>query len=367
MRGIKAELLRKELERIRSILLVRLRSLGDAILTLPLIDSLKQWRPDLQIDVLIEAPYAQVFAHHPAIHDSLIVRSRNFPQAGGWPRAKAAVEILKRRYAAAMNLHGGATSKIFMLCSSAKLRIGEADHRASWIYNAPIPSSSIIWGRPSLHTIEHQLSLLRWLGIPCRTNLAGSLPIDPDAKERIRRRLAQAGIGRFILIHPTATLATKQWSTGNFARLGSQLRNRHGMAILYTAGSNETQVLQEIKEETAGSHFYWQDLPLEDLFALIDSCRLFIGNDSGPTHAAAALGKPIVAVWGSSNFAAWRPWSAHYEVVKSDLPCMPCPGYACRAFDEPRCIARIEVSEVLEACERILAKRAGDAAETGMQ
>jgi heptosyltransferase III len=354
------EWLRKELECIPRMLLVRLRSLGDAILTLPLIESLKRWRPDLQLDILIEAPYASVFANHPAIHETLIVKARNFPEAGGWSRFKAACEILKRRYPAAMNLHGGATSKIFILCSCAKLRIGEAGHRASWVYNAPVPSSSIIWERSSLHTIEHQLSVLQWLAIPLSTQLAGTLHIDPASKERIRNRLTQAGALKFILIQPTATLATKQWSAGNYAQLGDLLNDHYGMPIIYTAGSNEASVLQEIRSRANKPHIYWQDLPLDDLFALIEQCCIFIGNDSGPTHAASALKKPVVVIWGSSNFRAWHPWGTDYEAVLSELPCMPCPGYSCSAFDQPRCITDIAVSRVFEACERALKKVRGN-------
>jgi ADP-heptose:LPS heptosyltransferase len=353
------DFLRKELERAQRVLLVRLRSLGDAILTLPLINSLNNWRPDLQIDILIEAPYAQVFANHPAIHEILAVKSRNFPEAGGWSRIRAANEIRKRRYPAAINLHGGATSKIFILCSRAKLRIGEADHRASWIYNVRIPSSSKIWGRSSLHTIEHQLSVMQWLALPLSTKLAGSLYVDPISRDRINNRLAKAGILKYILVQPTATLATKQWSAGNYAQLGDQLHERYGMSIIYTAGSNEMPVLQEIQKKAARPHFYWQDLPLGDLFALIESCCIFVGNDSGPTHAASALKKPVVVVWGSSNFQAWHPWGIEYEAVLSDLPCMPCPGYSCHAFDEPRCITGIGAPRVFEACERIL-KRIGE-------
>ncbi len=354
MRKASADLLRKELECIQRILLIRLRSLGDSILALPLIHSLKSWRPDLQLDVLIEAPFAAVYVNHPDIHETLVVRSRNVPEGGGWPRIRAVYEIRKRRYPAVMNLHGGATSKEFLACSGARLRIGEADHRASWIYNAPVPPSSGIWGRTDLHTIEHQLSLMRWLELPLSEELGGCLHVDPAARERIRNRIAQAGISKYFLIQPTATLATKQWSAANFALLGDRLQERYNIPVLYAAGAKEVPVLREIQRSAVKTHLYWQDLPLSDLFALIEACHIFIGNDSGPTHAASALKKPAIVVWGSSNFRAWRPWSNKYEAIRSDLPCMPCPGYRCHAFDEPKCIRDIPVSRVFEACERML-------------
>ena len=86
----------------------------------------------------------------------------------------------------------------------------------------------------------------------------------------------------------------------------------------------------------------------------IQASKLVIGNDSGPAHAAAALKKPMVVVWGSSNSVAWHPWRTNYELVRSDFPCMPCPGYTCHAFGRPRCILDIPVDRVLLACERIL-------------
>lgn len=353
-----ADLARAALEQIPRLLLIRLRSLGDAILTLPLVEALHAWRPELRLDILIEAPYAPVFRGHPAVHEVLSLRPRNPPASDGWSRFRAAVEIRKRRYPAALNLHGGTTSMLFTAIAGAKLRIGQKSHRGSRLYNVPIPSSNEIWRRPSIHTAEHQLTLMRWLELPLPSRPAGSLHVDAAAKTRLTDRAARAGISDYVLIQPTATLATKQWSAAKFAELGDQLLMRHGAKIVFVVAPHETAVLEDIRKTTRERHTYWSDLRLDDFFALIAACRLFIGNDSGPTHAAAALGKPLVVVWGSSNFQAWHPWNAAYEAVRSDLPCMPCPGYRCAAFREPKCILDIPVSRVLEACERMLSRTA---------
>jgi ADP-heptose:LPS heptosyltransferase len=204
------------------------------------------------------------------------------------------------------------------------------------------------------HTVEHQLSLMRWLDLPIPIEPTGSLHMDDGAKNRVHDRLARIGISDYFLIQPSATLATKQWSAANYAQLGDLLCSQYGRSVIYTTGPHETAVLMEIKERSRESHIYWSDLPLDDLIALIAGCRLFVGNDSGPTHAASALGKPLVVIWGSSNFHAWHPWGAAYEAVRSELPCIPCPGYACSAFGEPKCILDITVGQAAEACERML-------------
>jgi ADP-heptose:LPS heptosyltransferase len=349
-------LLRRHMEQIPRILLIRLRSLGDSILTLPLIEALHHWRPELELDILIESPYAPVFANHPAIHEALILKARNIHGSAGRERLPTAFEIWKRRYPAAINLHGGSTSILFTMASRAKLRLGDKSHRGSWIYNAQIPSSSGVWQRQSLHTVEHQLTVMRWLGLPVPEKPAGSLYVASKARNYIHSRLAQEGISKYFLIQPTATLATKQWNPENFAQLGDLLHGKHGVAIIYAAASWETQILERIREKSKVEHTYWSDLRLMDLFALIERCRLFIGNDSGPTHAAAALKTPIVVIWGSSNFQVWHPWDTVHEAVRLDLPCIPCPGYQCEVFGEPKCILNVTVESVADACERVLSR-----------
>jgi ADP-heptose:LPS heptosyltransferase len=343
-----------ELQEIRQILLVRLRSLGDSILTLPLIESLHSWRPDLHLDVLSETPYASVFSHHPAVRETLIVRPTN-RSSSGWSRVRALTEIRRRHYQAVLNLHGGTTSMLFTLASGARLRIGQASYRSPWAYNVHIPSAAEVWQRTRVHTVEHQLTLMRWLGLPVSDRPKCTLWIDPRASERVRNRLRLSGIklGHYSLIAPTATLFTKQWEEKKFAELGDRLEQRSGQPVIFTAAPREKDTLLRIAQVASKNHLYWSDLDAAELFALIRDCRFFVGNDGGATHAAAALMRPVVVVWGSSNFVAWHPWGTDYELVRSDLPCMPCPGYTCKAFGEPKCILDISVDNVFRACERI--------------
>jgi heptosyltransferase III len=345
--------LRRELQQVSRILLIRLRSLGDAILTLPLIEALNQWRPELKQSILIEAPFAPVFLHHPAVAETLILQSRKSTEPGGWTRLRSVIELRKRHYPAVLNLHGGTTSLMLAITSGARLRIGQVNYRSAWLYNRRIPTSADIWQRKSLHTVENQLGPVRWLGIPIPTK-PPTLYLEEHARTRIHGRLAEAGIPEFLLIQPTATLPTKQWPAGNFAQLADRLSGKYGLPVIFTSGPHETAVLDEIRKTASGRHTYWSDLPLMDLFALIERCRLFIGCDSGPTHAAAALKKPVAVVWGSSNFQAWHPWRTDFEAVRSELPCIPCPGYRCEQFGEPRCILEIPVSRFVDACSRIL-------------
>lgn len=314
---------------------------------------MQRWRPGLKLDVLIESAFAPVFANHPAVHETLILQNRKSPESEGWTRVRAIWELARRRYPAVVNLHGGTTSMLFTAASGAGLRIGQESHRGSRLYNARIPAATAVWQRAPLHTVEHQLTLLKWLGLPAEP-AGGNLHVAPSAGRRIEERLAHAGISEYLLIQPTATLPTKQWEPRRFAQLGDRLTAEYGLPVVYSAAPHEREILQAVRESARQRHYCWSDLALEDLFALIERCRMFVGCDSGPAHAAAALKKPVVAVWGSSDFNAWHPWKTEYEAVRSDLPCIPCPGYRCDAFDEPRCIRAITVERVLDACRKLM-------------
>jgi ADP-heptose:LPS heptosyltransferase len=250
------------------------------------------------------------------------------------------------------------TSLVFTLASGAHLRIGQEVFRLNRAYNVRIPPSHEVWCRSEVHTVEHQLTFLRWLGIEVPDTARGTLYVNSQARERIHSDLAAKGIelSKYLIVHPTATLFTKQWPEKNFAQLGDLLVEKYGLPVIFTAGPHEAQTLDNVGRKAQKKHFYFSALPLEELIALIDGCRLFVGNDSGPTHAAAALGRPVVVVWGSSDRIAWRPWQTKYELIRSDLPCMPCPGYTCAAFGQPKCILDISVDRVFEACTRIIAQ-----------
>jgi ADP-heptose:LPS heptosyltransferase len=280
------------------------------------------------------------------------LKSRRGSESSGSSRLHIIQEIRRRKYPAVLNLHGGTTSMLLAAASGAKMRLGQGSHRYSWIYTERIPASSLIWQKETLHTVDHQLSVARWLGIPI--DMTGAmLHINESARNEIDEQLTREKTSEYLVISPAATLRTKQWNEGNYAALGDLLFSRYGMKVIYTAAPHEISVLQEIQRSAKERHSYKANLGLPQLFALIERCRAFIGNDSGPMHAAAALKKPVVAIWGSSNFNAWHPWETEFEAVRSELPCMPCPGYECKAFETPQC-NNIPISRVIDAVDALL-------------
>lgn len=339
-----------EWSNVRRVLVVRLRSIGDTVLSTPSLIALKRFLPGAQIDILLEdwvAPVLNGFDYA----DEVITLGK-----GSFEKAKAAWQIRRNGYDVAFNLHGGTTSTFFTRASGARHRVGYSNYRYSSLYTDLLSSSSDFWGEEFTHSAEQQLALLGFTGVPVSDRPKTRLAVTPEAVLSIEQRLAAIN-SEFALIHPAAAFATKQWAPENFARVSEYLAAR-GIKRVAVATKNERSVLDQLAAASRVPVITIDDLTLPEITALASKARLFIGNDSGIAHMAAAVNTPSVVIFGSSNRNHWRPWTdAPNEIVFEKLPCQPCPGYECKEFGEPKCILGVRTEKVIEAIERVLEEK----------
>ena len=155
----------------------------------------------------------------------------------------------------------------------------------------------------------------------------------------------------YAVFHVTAAYFTKQWAPEPFRETAALVRDQYGLEPVIIAGPGEEAIFEEFTDfRCVGS------LRLGELKSLLAEAGLFVGNDSGPAHVAAAFGVPSVVVFGSSNSAVWRPWQTPSAVVETPWDCKPCAGDRCYAFDEPRCILSVKGSEVEAAIRGLLSE-----------
>jgi ADP-heptose:LPS heptosyltransferase len=284
--------------------IVRLRSLGDCVLTTPAISLLKQARPDLRVAVVVEPAFAPLFEGNPDIE-------RIFP-----PRAS---EIFGWRPRLTVNLHGGGTSAWLTLASRAPLRAGFQHFRFQPLYNIRIPRAQEILGvQSTVHTAEHLASAMFFLGVPQREIPRARIFATPRPRTR-----------PYAVLHPMASEPGKTWPASNFLAVAASLEKQLGLESVFIAGLGEDLTGFTRYATVAGAS-------LDEVKSLIAGASLFIGNDSGPAHMAAAFGLPVVALFGSSKPEIWRPWRTESVVLTS-----------------PRGIDSISVAEVAQAIERL--------------
>jgi lipopolysaccharide heptosyltransferase II len=364
MRGLAMQSLRMENEpqplgpalwdwqRVERVLVVRLRSIGDTVLTTPSLYALKRFLPHVRVDILLEDWVAPVLDGFACL-DNIITLKRGSTLS----RARVARQLRAARYDVAYNLHGGTTATLLTRASGAGHRVGYSSYQYSRLHNHLSPSSSELWGRGKTHSVEQQLALFGWTGVPVTDRPATRLNVNDRAAARVAERLVAEGITEttaFAVIHPAAAFATKQWATDKFARIACELTTR-GLPVVAITAPAESRLVDELRRNSPAPVIGFTNLSLPEVTALLARARLFVGCDSGIAHIAAAVGTPSVVIFGSSNVAHWRPWpQAPAEVVVEEMDCQPCHGYFCEKFAQPECIQRVPVERVVAAIERVL-------------
>ncbi|MGH9805487.1 MAG: glycosyltransferase family 9 protein, partial [Candidatus Acidiferrales bacterium] len=333
-------------------------SLGDAVLATPALRALKQWRPDLRLSILLYPRFASVLAGNPNLEEILELDPGG---AAGWPRVTRTIAALRRRgFAACFNLHGGTLSALLTRLSGAPHRVGLDAFRFGFAYTLRA-NPKAIFGRNRLHGVENQLAPFYAAGLPQRE--IPPLELFPQATPRaaVRERLARRGLppgARYAVLHPIANFFTKEWPFERYGELARWLEAEHGLAPVLIGGAGEDAKLDAVARAAGKTLLRLEGLPLPELVALLEGAALFVGNDSGPAHIAAALDRPLVVLFGSSDSEAWRPWTRSAPlsaVVQNSYACNPCRGDRCYAFAQPECILSITPEQVRAAVERVLA------------
>ena len=288
----------ERLPRGARVAVIRLRSLGDCVLTTPAIALLKAHRPDLSIAVAVEGRFAAVYEGNPDVDKIL---------------SPATSEIAAWRPQLALNLHGGSRSTVLTIASRAGMRAGWANHTWSAAYNIRIPRAQEILGvERVVHTAEHVASAVFHLGVP-------QVEI-PRAKLFVDAAPARAP---YAVIHAFASAPEKAWPAERFVQTAERLRES-GLEPVFLCGPGD--------DASPFSGFECSKGLLRSAKSLLRDATIFVGNDSGPAHMAAAFGIPVVVLYGPSDPVVWAPWRTESRVF-TDLPTVQ-PEHVAEAASE---------------------------------
>ncbi len=300
----------------RRVLLVRLRSIGDTVLMTPCLAALKSWRPDIEITVLSEPLAAPLLEDHPHV-DRLIVARPGFAS-----RARVVGRLRGARFDFAFNMHGGTTATFLARLSGAKFTVGYKGYRYSRMLSARAPAPDVLLGRSRVHSVEQQLALLNWAGVPWPASGPQlSLKVSDQAMASGRARLADLGLAerRFACIAPSAAFESKRWPSSGFAAAVDHLSRKYNLPSAVIAAPGQEHIAREVTEHAQSKPHTIAALSLKELTAIIGMSSIFVGNDSGPAHIAAALARPLAVIFGSSDASVWRPWTqGFYRVIESN-------------------------------------------------
>jgi lipopolysaccharide heptosyltransferase II len=352
-----------------TILLIRLRLIGDVVFTTPAIRALRTRYPDARLLYLVESSAAPVVAHNPHLSHVFSV-----PHSRGWQRLRDDVRLARQiraeRCDLVIDFHGGPRSAWLAWASGAPRRIGYDIQGRAWMYTTAVHRPRGLHPR---HSVENQWDLLAgvdpaFAGGPDRTANRVEMFVTPEQAASVSAKLARHDVdagARIVVLHVSAGNPFRRWPEHAFADVAAGLvRQSPDRWVLVTAGPSDHVAVQRVlatARERAGDGsarvIDAEDFSLGELRAVMDRSALYIGGDSGPLHIASTSNVPIVGLYGptlAERSAPWRPPEIPTASVDAGvLPCRPCDQRACAPGDF-RCLTSIEAGTVLRAAERLL-------------
>ncbi len=349
---------------LRRVLVIKLRHHGDVLLASPVLSVLKNHAPQVEIDALVYADTAEMLSLHPAL-DRLFVIDRGWKRAGVIAQFRHESQLLRdlrsRNYDLVIHLtEHWRGAWITRLC------------RPRWSVAPAVRGRGRRWGGAfthlvreprggGRHVVETNLDALRRLGLqPAPEERRLTLVAGPQAEQSIAAitdplRLPARG---FIHVHPASRWLFKCWTAEAMAGLIDRLQG-DGWPVVLTAAPDaaELAMIEAIQMRLARpAHSLAGRLSLKQLAALTARARLFVGVDSAPMHIAAAVGTPVVALFGPSGDDLWGPWTPQRRIVaNNDYGCRPCGIDGCGGGKVSDCLVTLPVERVLAACRELLA------------
>jgi lipopolysaccharide heptosyltransferase I len=343
------------------ILIVKTSAIGDVIHTLPSLWSLRAHYPDAHITWLVEEAAADLLTNHPALNRLLVAKRKTWLadlRAGRPFRAlqefvRFARALRDTHYDLVIDFQGLLKSAIWVFLAKGSRKVGfgrgmeHAEH-SYLVLNERVPAVDM-----NQHAIERSLLLLKGIGVPA-AGIRYELPLSSEHQSEADALLHAVGVGeqdRLVAINPMATWPTKLWEPASFAALTDRLEHER-VRVIFTGGPQDRSAIDEIcRLMTSQGRRLDGKTSLKTLAAVYRRAQALLTTDSGPMHLAAAVGTPVVALFGPT--APWRtgPYGSGHTVLRAGINCSPCFKKQCLTteYEERACLKRLSVDEVARA------------------
>jgi lipopolysaccharide heptosyltransferase II len=372
-----------EFERI---LLIKPSAVGDVVHALPVLAKLRQRYPKARIDWMLTPHIAELIGHHPAISNVVLFQREAYGKPWkNWSKSTSGFlgmisDLRQANYDLVVDLHGQFRSAFFALVTGASTRIGfDRPRRSVRRAGRPLPKQAFVHGwtgaregswlaythripLPTLdaHAAERYLWLGKMLGFD-EESPDFSMPVPAIAEAWVRKILEENGAQKkpLAFLAPGTLWETKHWPAESFAQVADYFLGK-GWAVVLGGSGKDRAVCQRVRAAAPGAIDLSGKTSVSELAALIRRAEMCVTNDSGPMHMAAALGSPLVAIFGPTDPLWVGPFGQPASVVRAGLPCSPC--YLRRISECPfghACMKQVTPAQVIGRIEMLLGKTVG--------
>ncbi len=335
----------------KRILVVKLDHLGDVLLATPVFSNLSQAYPDAELHALTGAWSRVVLEKHPDVNKVLEYNSPTFCRTGAPTSLKQTFQLYRalrrQKYDLMVELRNDWRVICFSLLRVAPKRLDRATLQVA---------NKLGFARfTGIHETTRNLDVLDKAGIPTPIKTT-TFSVTTEDKEWASDLLTTHQINRerpLVAIHPGSPIPLKRWAPERYAKLVDWLIAQKRAEILFVGVKDEIPIITEIQRLTrAESINIAGKTTLTQLASILHTCNVFIGNDSGPMHLAAAVGIPTIGLYGPGDPTRFGPVGAKCQTIQRKTDCPPCQGAVCR-FGEDGCMSKIQVADVIQVLEEV--------------
>lgn len=337
------------------ILVIKPSSLGDIIHALPFLKAVKDTFPDASVDWVVSKNLRGILEDNPLINELIVFDKDSWKSIKNIPRTSRDISRLRktlksRNYDIVVDLQGLLRSGLISLSTPSPLRVGFADARegSRFMYNKKVSVNGIT------HAVDKNLEIAKAIGAAAK-RVEFPLNIDDNSRKKIKELLGD--VKEYILILPSARWSSKRWPTENFAALISKL----SIPSVIAGSSADKEICLKIIKNIPKTTKQPQTINLcgetnlKELVALIEGAKAVVSNDSGPMHIAAALKKPLVALFGPTDPSKTGPYgwqkNKDMKVIMRGVSCSPCFKKRCK---KPLCMIEISAEMVFDKLRKYL-------------
>jgi len=330
---------------VRKILLIKLRAVGDVLLSTIVTKNVRAAFPEGRIDFLTEPPAIDIVRGNPHINEALV-----YDRKAKSPLAHI-MEIRSSSYDLVIDLFGNPRTALLTRLSGARYRVGFDFRGRSYAYNIVVQPRG-----DRVHNTQFNLDAIESLGIPI-VDRSLHFPLGAADEEYVDQFLPRTGSAGTMLvgINTSGGWYTKRWGVERFAELADRLAGNFGASIVLPWGPGQREEVEKV-QALAKSHLHVPPpTNLRQLGALLKRCTFVVSNDSGPMHIAAAVGTPVLGIYGPTNPLLQGPYGENHVIVREEgLDCLGCNLTAC-PIGHP-CMLNLTVESVMKGVERLLAR-----------
>ena len=337
------------------ILVIRLDRIGDVVLSTPVLQALRQQFPHAFIAMMVRPACQEVVEGNPYVNEVIVYEKEGIHRSV-LRTIRFAHHLMRYQFGTALVLHPSNRSHWIPWLARIPVRIGY-HRKCGWLLTHRVPHRK---QEGDKHEALYTLELLSPFGIEVPPHPRPFVPVAPRAVNRVEALLAQSAVSpadQIVAIHPSASCVSKRWMPERFAQVADRLSETCGVRICLVAGDSDMRFAEAVVHAMGhpALNFAGQ-LSVGELAALLRRCRLLISNDSGPVHMAAAVGTPVVDLFGRNQRGLsplrWGPLGDGHVVLHKEVGCVTCLAHNCDI--EFLCLTSLSVEEVYRAAISVL-------------